>query len=172
MSLPLHRLLYMKIFPMSRRNSNIFPDSRKKSKIFPIINAEGDYMLSERLQRICDAKNISFNQLERECGLSNGSLKKWKTSTPSVDKVKTVADYFGVSVDFLLTGREAMLTESDSEKISYNCTKNRTNKRNLPETEQRFSFILQRKTKKPPKMAVFFMVEARGVEPLYCLCII
>lgn len=71
-------------------------------------------MLSERLQHICEEHNISMNQLERECGLSNGSLKKWKTSTPSVDKVKAVADYFGVSVDFLLTGREVMLTAADS----------------------------------------------------------
>ena len=40
--------------------------------------------------------------MERNLDFSNGSLRKWDTSTPSGDKIEKVADYFNVSVDYLL----------------------------------------------------------------------
>jgi transcriptional regulator with XRE-family HTH domain len=54
---------------------------------------------------LCEKNNISIAALERECGLGNATIKKWATSTPSGDRLSKVADYFNVSVDFLL-GRE------------------------------------------------------------------
>ena len=44
----------------------------------------------------------TLKQLEKELGFSNGSISKWGSSSPSVDKVKMVADYFSVTTDFLL----------------------------------------------------------------------
>ena len=51
-----------------------------------------------------NAKGISGNQLQIACGLNNSALTKWKkgTSQPSADALKKIADYFEVSVDYLL----------------------------------------------------------------------
>ena len=61
--------------------------------------------LLENIQSLCEQHNISIAALERECGLGNATIKKWSTSTPSGDRLVKVADYFNVTVDFLL-GRE------------------------------------------------------------------
>lgn len=48
--------------------------------------------------------NISINKLEKEAGLTRGSMSKWDNHAPSYDKLKKVADYFNVPVEYLLTG--------------------------------------------------------------------
>lgn len=49
---------------------------------------------------------LTIKELERNLGFSNGSIAKWEKSFPSVDKVMKVADYFGVTAEFLLTGKK------------------------------------------------------------------
>lgn len=49
-------------------------------------------------------EKLSINKLEKECGLTRGSMAKWDDHAPSPDKVKKVADYFNVSVEYLLYG--------------------------------------------------------------------
>ena len=39
-------------------------------------------------------------------GFSNGLISKWKNSVPSHDRLKKVADYFGVTSDYLMTGEK------------------------------------------------------------------
>ena len=59
-------------------------------------------MFFERLKYLMKENNVTFAQLERTLGLSNGSMARWEKSSPSVEKVQKVADYFNVSVDYLL----------------------------------------------------------------------
>lgn len=49
-------------------------------------------------------EKLSINKLEQECGLTRGSMAKWDDHAPSPDKVKKVADYFNVSVEYFLYG--------------------------------------------------------------------
>ena len=49
-------------------------------------------------------EKLSINKLEQECGRTRGSMAKWDDHAPSPDKVKKVADYFNVSVEYLLYG--------------------------------------------------------------------
>ena len=59
--------------------------------------------LYDRIQKLCEERKISIARLESDCGFSNSTIKKWKaTSTPGVDKIKAIAQYFGVTVDYLL----------------------------------------------------------------------
>ena len=60
-------------------------------------------MLLKNIARLCDQKGISIARLERETGISNGTVGRWNTSSPSVDNVRKVADYFGVTIDELLS---------------------------------------------------------------------
>lgn len=61
-------------------------------------------MLYDNVQQLCKKHNISIFKLEQTCGIGNGAIGKWngKVSTPRIDTLKTIADYFGVSVDELL----------------------------------------------------------------------
>lgn len=56
----------------------------------------------EKIKYLCKEKKITVAELERNTGISNGQIRKWDKSTPGIDKVKLVADYFDVSVDYLL----------------------------------------------------------------------
>lgn len=59
--------------------------------------------LYERIRQLCEEKGISIAKLESDCGFANSTIKKWKsTSTPGVDKIKVIARYFGVTVDYIL----------------------------------------------------------------------
>ena len=60
----------------------------------------------ERIAMLRGERGLSQNALEREVGLPRNTICKWDKSVPSADKLKMVADYFGVTVDYLLTGEE------------------------------------------------------------------
>lgn len=55
-----------------------------------------------KIKALCDTKKISIAALEKEVGLSNGTISKWKSSSPTVDSLKLVADYFKKPVDYFL----------------------------------------------------------------------
>lgn len=58
--------------------------------------------LVEKIRELANRKNMNLPQLEIELGFGNGTISRWKTSSPNTDKLKKVADYFGVSMDSLL----------------------------------------------------------------------
>jgi len=60
--------------------------------------------ITERVQLLCREKGVTLSGLEKELGFGNSSLCKWDTSVPGIDRVLKVADYFGVSIDFLVRG--------------------------------------------------------------------
>lgn len=55
----------------------------------------------EIIRQLCDENNTSFKALERELGFGNGTIRRWDTSCPTMDKVIAVADRFGVSVAYI-----------------------------------------------------------------------
>ena len=59
-------------------------------------------MLLENIRRLCSKKPVSIAKLERETGISNGTIARWDTSSPTIENVQKVAEYFGVTVDELL----------------------------------------------------------------------
>jgi len=77
--------------------------------------------LTERIKVLCDGKNTTFAGLERALQLGQGTIRKWDRSSPSIEKLQKVADYFNVSVDYL-TGREKN-DFSDLEGIYLNFAK-------------------------------------------------
>lgn len=60
----------------------------------------------ERIESLRKSRKISQGRLEKELGFSNGSISKWKTSMPTPERLQKIADYFGVTIDYLLTGDE------------------------------------------------------------------
>ncbi|KKB93964.1 MULTISPECIES: helix-turn-helix domain-containing protein [Bacillus] len=76
----------------------------------------------ERVKKLCKDRGISLSRLEENVGFGKNSIYSWKQNNPSSDKLKKVADYFNVSVDYLL-GRtekenfEPELTAKDERDI-------------------------------------------------------
>ncbi|HWR19083.1 MAG TPA: helix-turn-helix transcriptional regulator [Clostridia bacterium] len=64
-------------------------------------------MLLQQIQVLCRKNQITIKQLEKEIGLGEGSIGKWKRSAPSAYSLKKIADFFGVTVDDLLTDSSA-----------------------------------------------------------------
>lgn len=56
----------------------------------------------ERIKNLASKRDISINALEEKLGFARGYLYTWKKKTPGIDRVKNVAEYFNVSVDYLL----------------------------------------------------------------------
>lgn len=56
----------------------------------------------ERIKSLCGNNGISVTVLENILGLGRGTILNWDTSSPSITNLKKVADYFGISVDFLI----------------------------------------------------------------------
>ena len=57
----------------------------------------------DTIKRLCSERGISLSELEKACGLGTRTLYRWDDCSPSVEKAKKVADYFGVSVDSLVS---------------------------------------------------------------------
>ena len=61
--------------------------------------------LYERIETLRKSRNISQGKLEKELGFSNGSISKWKNSTPTPERLQKLADYFDVPLSYLLSGK-------------------------------------------------------------------
>ena len=46
----------------------------------------------DRIRSLANDRKVTLAELERSLDFSNGSLRKWETSTPSGDKIEKVAD--------------------------------------------------------------------------------
>lgn len=70
------------------------------------------FTIYERIKQLAYRKGVSIKQLERDLGFAENSVKKWNVSMPNSASLIKLADYFGVSVDYLL-GREAAGQDPD-----------------------------------------------------------
>nr|DAF46835.1 MAG TPA: repressor protein [Siphoviridae sp. ctBrh2] len=64
-----------------------------------------DMTTFERIKNLAKNQGKSLNTVEEELGYGKNVLYRLKTTNPSAERLQEIADYFGVSVDYLL-GRE------------------------------------------------------------------
>lgn len=77
--------------------------------------------LVKKIRELCKEKKITFAEVERKIGISNGQIRRWDSVSPKSETLKNVADYFDVSVDYLLGRTDKKryydLTEKDEQTI-------------------------------------------------------
>lgn len=73
--------------------------------------------LVDRIRALANQRDMSLPQLEVELGLGNGTISRWRSSSPNTDKLQRIADYFNVSIDYLL-GRDITLNKRDQQNIN------------------------------------------------------
>lgn len=63
-------------------------------------------MVYTRIKQICESKGVSVAFVEREAGLTNGSISKWDNSKPIAESLHSVAKVLGTTVEDLLEDKE------------------------------------------------------------------
>ena len=63
-------------------------------------------------EMLCEKNGVTPYKVGKETKIATSTLSDWKNgkSTPKQDKLKLIADYFSVSVDYLMTGEETRFT--------------------------------------------------------------
>lgn len=57
--------------------------------------------LLEKIQMLAAQKGTTLAALDRECNFAHGTIRRWGSVSPSIDKVCSVAVKLQVSVDYL-----------------------------------------------------------------------
>ncbi|MGN9067316.1 helix-turn-helix domain-containing protein [Ligilactobacillus agilis] len=70
----------------------------------------------DRVKELANKQSISIVELEEKLGFGRNSLYSWKKKTPNGDRLTKVADFFGVSTDYLLGREVPSSTNVDLEK--------------------------------------------------------
>ena len=62
----------------------------------------------ENFERLCTEKGITPTQVAKDNGIRQSVVAMWKNrgSTPRYNTAKKIAEYFGVSVDYLISGNQ------------------------------------------------------------------
>lgn len=79
--------------------------------------------LYENVRKAARDKGYSINKLEQELGFARSYIGKFKTITPSADKIQKIANFLDVSAEYLMTGSESEnetspLTKRDEKEIN------------------------------------------------------
>lgn len=69
---------------------------------------KGEQKMYEIFIQLCQKNGVAPNYVGKKLGIASSSLSDWKSgrSELKTDKLKKIADYFGVTLDYLVTGKE------------------------------------------------------------------
>ena len=74
----------------------------------------------EKFEKLCNDRNVTAYQVSKATGVSTATISSWKVGryTPKRDKLQKIAEYFGVTVDYLMckeshTSEEPVQTFAD-----------------------------------------------------------
>lgn len=59
-------------------------------------------MILDNIRELSAKRKVSITELEKTLGLSNGTIGKWKDSSPKIENLRKVSEYFGVTIEELL----------------------------------------------------------------------
>lgn len=62
----------------------------------------------EIFEKLCRQHNVTPYRVCKETGLTTATISNWKAGryTPKNDKMQKIADFFGVNIEYLMTGKE------------------------------------------------------------------
>lgn len=77
-------------------------------------------MYYKNFEELCKQRNIKPNKVSKETGVSTATLTSWKQGkyTPKPDKLKLIADFFNVSLEFLMRNEDVQWDPTE-QKIDY-----------------------------------------------------
>ena len=80
----------------------------------------------EIFERLLEEHGVTAYKVCKATGLTTATISNWKAGryTPKQDKLQKIADYFGVSIEYIMTGKESqkkeasLLTKRDEKEIN------------------------------------------------------
>ena len=65
-------------------------------------------------------KGVKAYDVSKETGISSSVFTDWKKGryTPKADKLQKIADYFGVSLEYMMTGSEASAMDLSKDEVN------------------------------------------------------
>lgn len=70
--------------------------------------------MKERVKMLCKERNMSLNKAETACGFAKGYFSKLDKSAPNSANLQKIAEFFNVSIKYLMTGEEKTYSEEDA----------------------------------------------------------
>lgn len=72
----------------------------------------------QRIQKLRSDAALSQESFASMLGVSRQSVSKWEADRafPEVDKLAVIAEKFGVSCDWIITGEDILVEDSDTKK--------------------------------------------------------
>lgn len=76
----------------------------------------------EIFERLLKERGMTAYQFSKETGIGSSTLSEWKKGKHQLkgDKLQVIAAFFGVSVDYLLTGKESPKESTDGTIYYFN----------------------------------------------------
>lgn len=108
---------------MSRITSNFFGENK---------------MFYEKLQKLAKEKGKSFAQIEKDLGMSKNSMYNYKKNNPTATRLNDIAEYFGVTTDYLLDD-----TENQGQTYEYSVIQRRA-KEMTPEQQKELLSLMEK----------------------------
>jgi len=73
----------------------------------------------DRFAELLVKKGVTAYKVSKATGISRTTLSEWKSgrSTPKADKMQKIADYFGVTVAYLMGWDETEINKINAERI-------------------------------------------------------
>lgn len=88
----------------------------------------------ERIQELSKERGLSVRELGRKLDIGETTIYKWKTQTPKLDVLEKVADYFDVSVDYLVGRTDKKLPFDRWEKMYGDAVREEQSRYNVSKT--------------------------------------
>lgn len=85
-------------------------------------------LLVKTIRELCQSKGIAISQLETDLEFGAGLISRWTKSSPSIDKIVDIANYFHVSLDDVVGCQntindkflEKLITQTRNKVIKWN----------------------------------------------------
>lgn len=108
--------------------------------------------LAQILNNLMESKSISAYKMSKDTGISDRLIGYWKKGEklPSAENLMIISNYFGVSIDYLLTGEnrkesnisQSAITTCDHSTSTVNIGSQETHSQQEDETVQEITRIL------------------------------
>ena len=108
--------------------------------------------LAQILNNLMESKSISAYKMSKDTGISDRLIGYWKKGEklPSAENLMIISNYFGVSIDYLLTGQnrkesnisQSAITTGDHSTSTVNIRSQETHSQQEDETVQEITRIL------------------------------
>ena len=68
----------------------------------------------EIFEKLLHERGVTAYKVAKDTGIGTDTLSNWKNGkyTPKQDKMQKLADYFGVTIDYLMTGKDSASEET------------------------------------------------------------